>query len=414
MPATTGRSKSKHILFYVSMLIIPIILAGVISLSFAYVTNTVVIYSSGQIVSEIVAVSGSAKDIQAAIDLAVALGIGTVRIPEGTFNFVEIGEPWKTVVVPAGISIFGAPTERDANDQVVEWKTVLVMPYDVPSGAVWFKIVGNSDPNKPSRFSDIKLIGYRDFDPNSTTMHIALEISNVINFRVDHCYFKHTTGGIWIYGHYSSGVIDHCYLVNDFGVPTPYAERTVDYGVQVNRAYPELETEWPPITEIMGKYTNYTVFIEDSYFQKWRHCVVANRGAHVVFRYNVINNTWAFGQVDMHESWQEGLVGGRAYEIYGNKFINPIPYSTNDAIRLRSGAAMIFNNSAPSGYNYFIYTYNAGWNETFYPRDIYIWNNTYSGTLIWGSPPPTEEVEYFLYKPDWYTPYPYPHPLTLP
>jgi len=250
-----------------------------------------VIHNTGRIIPQITSQSGSAGDIQAAVDLAAALGFGIVRIPEGTFNFVEVGEPWKTVEVPAGVSIFGAPTERDENDQVIEWKTVLVMPYDVPGNDMvgipaWFSIVGNSDPNKPSRFSDIKLVGYRSINNASTSMHLALTIGSVINYRVDHCYFNNTCAGISVGGHYSCGVIDHCFLVNTNGVPDPYAERTIGYGVMFLRA--DEESEWEDIEDLVGHYTNYTHFVEDCYFSKWRHCVAGNLGAHYVFRHNTV------------------------------------------------------------------------------------------------------------------------------
>ena len=65
----------------------------------------------------VTATNGSAVGIQEAVDQVAAAGYGNVFIPEGTFNFVEVGEPWTTVTIPAGVNIFGAPTERDANDQ---------------------------------------------------------------------------------------------------------------------------------------------------------------------------------------------------------------------------------------------------------------------------------------------------------
>ncbi|GAI40002.1 unnamed protein product, partial [marine sediment metagenome] len=252
-----------------------------------------------------------------------AQGISDIHIPEGTFNFVEVGESWIEVVFPAGINFFGALTERtigfpeqsrgmSPNNQVIEWKTVLVMPWDVPSGAVWFRLVGTSDPNEPSRFSDIKLVGYRSIDNESTSMHHALIIDSVINFRVDHCCFEHTCGGIVTNGHYCCGVIDHNIFHNEYGIPDPYASRTVGYGIFPSRAVPEYE--WDPIENIVGKYTNYTIFIENNYFTKWRHVVAGNHGIHYVFRHNTVEHGFAYGEIDAHQAY-EG-VGNRAVESY--------------------------------------------------------------------------------------------------
>jgi hypothetical protein len=85
------------------------------------------------------------------------MGGGIVYIPAGTFNFVEVEEDWTdaAVNVPAGINIFGAPTERDANDQVIEWKTILRLPWDATAGNSWFTFTGNADPNKSLRGSPI-------------------------------------------------------------------------------------------------------------------------------------------------------------------------------------------------------------------------------------------------------------------
>jgi len=135
--------------------------------------DTAVIRTEGSIrdVIGVTAQSGYWQDIQAAVNQVVANGgIGNVYIPEGTFDFVNVGESWTgaRVVIPAGVSIFGEPNQRTSglsydgvgqnpNDQVVQWKTVLRLPWDVPGNwegsANWFfKVTGSGDPSKPSRF----------------------------------------------------------------------------------------------------------------------------------------------------------------------------------------------------------------------------------------------------------------------
>jgi len=87
----------------------------------------------------LVADGGHVSDIQAALDLAVANEIENVMIPEGTFNLVEPGETWTPVIWPPGVNIFGAETLRDQNDQVIEWKTKLIMPFEAPAYSWFFR-----------------------------------------------------------------------------------------------------------------------------------------------------------------------------------------------------------------------------------------------------------------------------------
>jgi len=406
-------------------------LVGFFTVSFAIssLMESSVIKNTGEILTGAYARSGSARDIQAAVDWVVTNGsIGNVYIPQGTFNLVEPGEPWVTVNIPAGVNVFGAFTERGANGQVVEWKTILVMPYDVPgplgNSPFWFRITGNGDPNKPSRFSDIKLVGYRTFDPNSTTLHSGISIKNVVDFRVDHCYFEHTCGGgISTFGLNCRGVIDHCFFVNHHGhVESAIANCTVDYGICFYREYGDVWED--DVSKVLGQYTDYTIFIEDCYFEKWRHCTAANAGAHYVIRYSTIKNDYGFGSIDSH-GWGDWdgtkvvMVGTRATEIYGCTIIDAVesPWATF----IRGGAGIAFGNTVGGGtYTTFLYFSNEADPEVLkcWVHDWYIWNNTMLGgtTEIIEYDPNnqiTEGVDYFLYQPGWYEPYPYPHPLTL-
>lgn len=422
-----------------------IILIGIIGLSFAESISRVVIQNTGRIISEVIAKSGYWRDIQDAINLAYSSGAGIVRIPEPTssnggvwnqllgryvWNFVNVGESWTgaRVTIPAGVSIFGAQTERDANGHVVEWKTILVMPWDMLGDKSyvpphWFLITGNRNPNKPSRFSDIALIGYREFNHSAKGFYLGIKVEGVINFRIDHCRLKEIPDGIQVGIGYGTepacGVIDHCRLENDYGVPDPYDQRTTGYGIDIYRS--ESIYEWPNVQDIAGQYTDYTVFIEDCYFTKWRHVVSSNHGAHYVFRYNVIENGWAYGDVDQHPIYSSPYVPGRLCEVYNNLFLAPTIWDVSRAIELSSGAAMIFNNIIPGGswgesgkYWIIVQTQDIGWNPNYYPHDIYIWDNNITGSgyqLVSGDAKLNDD--YFLSKPNWYTPYPYPHPLTL-
>ena len=435
--------------FYAILLVL-VALVGIFSLSpvISSLMNDVVIRSTGQISTtptNVTATSGSARDIQVAVNQVVAAGgIGNVFIPEGTFNFVDVGEPWMTVEIPAGINLFGAPTERTSglevppqgmnpNDQVVEWRTILVMPYDVPgdwyNAPLWFRITGNGDPNKPSRFSDIKMVGYKSINPNSTMIHQGISIKDVVDFRVDHCCLEHagTGGGIPTGGLYCRGLIDHCRLVNPNveGAPPAYMDGIVGYGVALGRAYGDVWED--DISKVLGQYTAYTVFVEDCYLSKWRHCIAANNGAHYVIRHSTIENDFGFGTLDAH-GWgvmTDGVitqVGTRAIELYNCQFLDPYnpeaPQRT--LVFLRGGACIAFNNTV-TGYLYFVSASRESSIEVpkCFPHDIYVWNNKLpSGvepvhTITNEKGTPEEGVDYFLHPPHTFDYKPYPYPLTL-
>jgi hypothetical protein len=212
------------------------------------------------------------------------------------------------------------------------------------------------------------------------------------------------------------GVVDHCKLVNTVGTPAPYDTRTIGYGVYVNRGggyqYEWWETD---VTKILGKYTDYTVYVEDCYFEKWRHCVVSRQGAHVVVRHSIIKYDYAYGSIDIH-----GDEPGRAIEIYGCTIRDAVRGGQDGAAWIRAGAGVAFNNTVGGGvYNYFIQFSNENSKSAFWINDWWVWNNTMVSccqelTIAEsGYGAITENVNYYHYAPSWYTPYTYPHPLTL-
>lgn len=389
----------------------------------------------------IYASSGRYSDIQAAVNQAL---VGdNVFIPEVTDNFVEPGElmPSPAVVIPAGVNLFGAPTERTSgapeeafgrspNDQVVAWKTALVIPlFDcaptppgAPGGApCWIEVRGTGNPLQRSRISDIKFIGHRNIDPNSTQMTKAIRINNAADFRVDHNHFLNLGGAAAeSVGLYGSGVIDHNVAENPAGgVWWDWDTSTIRYGIQQSRGY--TTTAWESdISKILGQYLNYSIYIEDNYFSKWRHCVTANHGAHYVARHNSFEGCYAFGDVDAHIGNSPTEIGTRALEIYSNKFINRDLTNTNPFFAfVDGGGGVIFDN--------YVDTYRRGIDfdtrtDRFpytMPKDIWIWNNTFLGEElihVEGSSLPyvREGIEYFLYAPHTfqYQTYLYPHPLT--
>jgi len=432
-------------------------IAGILSPSLvsSLVVQNIVIRSTGQILtSNVMARSGSVADIQAAVNLAAAAGGGSVYIPAGAFNFVEVGQPWVTVNVPAGVSIFGAKTQRDAEDQVVEWKTTLVMPYEVPTSGpndtpAWFAVqLDESNTNKTFRFSDIKLVGWRFFNHSSTTMYCGLKIylcpwgtylvKGMQNIRVDHCDFQDMAGCAVDFQPTTaihnrrviSGVIDHNRMVNSYGNPATmdYEHRTLGYGIAAGRWACDI---WDyNLSNVIGQYTNYTVFIEDNYFSKWRHCVASNDGVHYVFRHNVVDGDYGTGSIDAHGSYADAnfpyAVGTRAIEVYDNIFENPDTTwgAGTWAINLRGGSGIVFNNTLVGYYALMDITNDVGNYAPYCPQchlnQTYIWNNGLgSGTLVHNKYDVQLDVNYFLREPSLaqdgfdYMPYQYPHPITL-
>lgn len=423
--------------FYAAFLI-SVIFAGIFSLSpaFSSLMSGVVVGSTGQISTGAYAYanSGSASDIQAAVDwVAGHGGTGNVYIPEGTFNFVEVGEDWQTVYVPAGVNIFGATTDKYANGSVVSWNTILVMVNDVPGSdsvgiPTWFEFYGTGDVNEPSRFSDIMLQGYRANHPSSTGMHNSIVVNGVVDFRIDHCYFLDCTAGIYLFAASKNGicrgVIDHNRLVNTVGDPGygVYADRTIDYGIMPYRTADS--DYWDSnILNVLGRYTDYSVYIEDNYFSRWRHDVSSINGMHFVFRYNVVEDDYAQGTVDGHGTYTN--VGTRAMEFYGNQFLDPnYIYETQpNVVNWRGGGGVFFNNTIRD-YYFTVYFRNEGSVTKCYPGSsdcpIYFWGNTYlhGGThydqpqLFQSGDTPGSNVYQGVAMPN-YTPYAYPHPLTL-
>jgi len=349
---------------------------------------------------DIYAISGSAVDVQGAIDSA-SFG-DTVHIPEGTWDWVEIDADWITATIPVGINVVGATTTKDSDGMSVTWKTTLNMSWDVPATydnqVWWFDKAGNGIDND-FVFSEIELRGYRYTDEDSVQWHDGLTMDNVAGFRIHHCYFNHTPGGgIASIGQYSHGVIDHCKFINKRANCTVnWADGDVGYGLQVGRG---TGTTWwdDNIDNVHGKYTNYSTYVEDCIFEKWRHCIASNDGAHYVLRYSLIEYDHGFGSVDAHGTYTG--VGTRAVELYENDFENCLLDWNRNVFRHRGGAAIIFDNRGDDSYSILDSMVNEGSVEKCWPNDTYIWDNTGVGTpvsLPRGSPP-TEGENYFLYE----------------
>jgi hypothetical protein len=392
------------------------------------------------------AVSGYWSDIQDAVDLC-STG-DTVIIPNGTHNFAEVGDDalWTAgdhglVEVPAGVNIRAetSPTMDGSNRFPVTCNVILQLPYDAASGPItvqtktWFYFAGTGAVGESSRFSGIMLKGYRSIDNTSVQMFRGVRMIQVLDFRIDHCLFENINlgcqgdGGVSMKG---CGVIDHNKFYNTIGYIDPglYDHLTIGYGIH---ALMFNSVTWDnDITNILGKYLNYSIYIENNYFSKWRHCISAASGGHIVFRYNMIEHDYGNGSIDIHGQAMSNI-GGRCLEIYENTILDGecdggwdwhsvwyddcgVGASNHRAIEFRGGGGVIYNNVTDDAtYQYLAALSNE--NPAYPTHDLWIWDNTGEDTL--GVSGPVENVDYYLRAPTVvddgfvFTPYTYPHPL---
>ena len=395
-------------------------LAGAFSFSVAYSSlySSITIQNSGNISIGVTAASGSAVDIQAAVNLAASNGGGNVYIPAGIFNWASSAQEWLEVQVPEGVSIFGAVPQLDGNGQVLSYRTIIQIPFE-PGGwgggvtdpsPLMFRFTGANGAHGRSRFSYIEFDGYRTFNTSSKSEQLSIAATNMAGFRIDHCFFHNIAGGISLSK--CRAVIDHCRMINDVGIPGPntYTDETVGYGVAVFG-----DSTWDDnIYNVVGHFTKNTVVIEDCYFSLWRHCVASNDGSHYVFRHNIINGDTGFGSLDAHGTYN--IVGSRATEVYDNYFGNVTGYYGQAVMFWRGGGGVFYNNvftATASGFLPYLslQIVNEGSVEKCFPHDMYLWNNTNMVNVAVLSGGITENEDYFLYAMPNFAPLVYPFPL---
>lgn len=418
------RSKTKM------MLVASLAMVGIISINIAFsqLTSYVLIKSVGSISAhQIIAKSGSPKDIQDAVDAIAAAGGGIVYVPEGIFQFNPPSMQWGCAVkVPGGVSVIGAG----------KGKTILRQTVVTQGLTTYFFGVDGSN-GKPARISGFTLeVTGLDKEEPEGAQTVGIDIENTKDFRIDHVEFFNFTG-FAIYVEHSRGVIDQCYIDNPYkdDVSVPPEGRIWAYGVGVVGTYYNWE---PDISKLLGHYNDLdtVVYIEDCTFRRCRHAISANGGAHYVARHNYFTEmilSYYGSYIDAHgASGAPPAVGTRCFEIYDN-IIEDSPTdkrSTDDerywgqylgmGVGIRGGGGVIFNNVIKYCRTGIKLYSDAVW-EQCKPHDIWIWNNAFTDVQnpLWVAQPPdsshpiTENVDYFLYAPAWYNPYPYPHPLTL-
>jgi len=422
---------------FCALLLFSVMIVGLFALSptFSSLMNTVVIENTGKIsLFSITAKSGSPVDIQTAVNAVAAVGGGTVYVPAGNFTFNPpvngVG-----VTIPPSVSVIGAGVN------------ITILQETVNSGSSTMFASGgqiNGGPTQgiPIRISGISFIGF--VENESVTTNNALSVWCQKDFRIDHCSFQDfvnqaifcsaNTGGT--YPLINRGVIDHCNFDNPYkdrfqpknsSAPGDWA--VWGYGIIVVGDY----STWNPLSYYSGQYNNLIIYIENCNFSRCRHAIASNGNGYYVSRYNYFQECAPYGQNDVHGNAGNG-VGGRGLESYSNVFNftdESYSYGQDAAIEPRGGGGVVWNNTVILNTSYGTPTVQFSNDGEAWPYDVeqfYVWNNTavYSNgtsisfnSKISNSPGYVEGTNYFLRAPDQtldgftYTPYTYPHPLTL-
>jgi hypothetical protein len=359
--------------------------------------------------------------IQAAVNTLRDLGGGVIYLPAGDFQFNTTVGTTYAQCFPGGISVIGQGVGQ----------TILRS-----DGSNFFDINHWGQYNDGFRISGISFYGA--LEESGTYTSGGINITNVVDFRIDHCYFERILYNIGVRSGagypQSRGVVDHCSFVA--------ADMTAAYGVYDSRVW----------DADMKLGTAEATFIEDCYMEGMGHPGAFFGGGHYVLRYNEIVDS---SSIDAHgPGFDSSGRGARATEIYENTiYHNPGVYGWT-AVGLRAGGGVIFGNTFQNYDHYARFSIDTpGYNATggVYPtldqiHDMWLWDNTLIGIANDPNDPDYEDDwdqypnrvtvdgillysneagrliekdrDYFLREPNMeddgfvYEPYIYPHPLT--
>jgi hypothetical protein len=333
------------------------------------------------------AASVNESDVSACVE-AAATG-DTINIPAGTASWAY------QLLVAKEIKLIGAGTSS----------TKITNGYFTPYGALVQFTTAGGDPLTDSsagiRVSGIKFIGNTS---NSNNVHI--QIRGDQNYQIDHNEFSgggncdegggpYMRSAIWISD--SKGVIDS----NTFNQSAREPVYVMGYMGQAN-----MDNSWLA-DKALGD-SNAT-FVEGNTFTgvSPAGCQVNDffMGVNVVFRYNTIDQT--YGSIDVHGYYTGGTDnsrGSRTFEIYNNLQTASASGGSYQAMFIRGGTGVIYNNRLRwiSGDNFYrqigLTDYQLNYNSNSqccltgcsYPAKdqigrgknqildpLYIWNNTY-------------------------------------
>jgi hypothetical protein len=364
-------------------------LSGIIFLVLIILTG--VNQSSAQSNKSVNVVCESGTDISVKIkDAVTELGAegGTIYLPEGDFQF-------NSVVYMRAINVIGKGADL----------TVLRS-----NGAQYFYINHNGAVSGPLRITGISFIG----NPTNT----GFEISNMVDFRVDHCKFTNIMYNIHIVStspnNQSNGVIDHCDFFGDkvnssYGVTdsriwnTEPLSGNLEELLARNEILFNGENIYDPVWQRENLFGSANAtFIEDCTFEKMSHAADCFNGGHYVFRHNTVINSQAVGGHGPGYAHNKDL-GVLCTEIYNNTLRNTdlsesylIGLGSDPmwvGVGLRGGSGVIFNNTFINHRNAIFLQLDISSNlrpadldslEKYYPMagqitNRWIWDNTMRG-----------------------------------
>ncbi|MDZ4200358.1 MAG: LamG-like jellyroll fold domain-containing protein, partial [Kiritimatiellia bacterium] len=277
------------------------------------------------------AAGGSRAHIQAAVDQAQPGDV--VQIPSGTFDVDGI------VNLKEGIHIRGAGSsatrlkKQQANDDPIFRLSV--------TNGIPFQISGIAFEGR-----GVPLL--RD-NAQSAVIDTGIDIrGRATDFQIYDCLFTLFSGnGVYFWGTggaltgHPSGVIRDCLFSDIFYTLAGVTSR--GYGVCVMG-----DQSWP-LKPAYG--SSAAVFVENCEFIRIRHVIAANSGARYVFRYNMVEDSYA-AAVDAH-GWMASSpgFGTRSVEVYGNSISGGVSWPNNTplangmwAVGIRGGDGVIFDN----------------------------------------------------------------------
>ena len=407
----SGARRIQSLKFWKALLIL-VMFTGILSLSPAIssLMNNVVINSFGQILinNEVWADSGSASDIQNAVNIVGAMGGGTVHVPEGTYNWYDD----QVSVSYDNVAIMGQGIDVTIINQTKQ------APF---ANMFYFRNCENP------RITGFTLKGLIQVE-GSPYSSIGVRLLNCKDFRVYYCKFiDFAEHAISIRSGSTStpcyGVVDHCTIMN------PYKDKirgsTWADGIDI-RSNAYSPSDWDDnIVHFLGQYpviqTHPVVYIEDCVTYQTRHAVTSNQLGWFVIRHNTFYQNNSNSIIDIHGGFVSGgkpIVGGRGLECYDNVIDHQ--GTGGWGVCTRGGDGVIFNNMIKNTDVGVRLTLDSA-DDPKPTSEMWIWNNTFQSVsqkyvfeLYF-----TENEDYFLRAPNQeqdgftYTPYTYPHPLTL-
>lgn len=408
---------------------------------------------------------GVNNDIQPAIQSAVnsAVNGDIIELPAGQFVVNN------NVLITKFVSIKGAGLGK-----TVLYRSESASDESLSNDENWrgiFRFNINSTASSKIVVSDITFKSKKpslvDGDGLSLAEDIGVEMVRCVDFVITRCRFENFgNGAVSIYhdDDLASGLIFKNEFVHNC---KGYNALGLGYGVVIYG----VDKKW--VDDPKFGSSNF-IFVEDNLFDYHRHSIAAGGCALYVFRYNTVRNNVAGNTahaIDAHEARLEGVenyYSSRAIEVYNNVIVNttfldgttncsngtPIvagkspTWLTECAIRTRGGEALIHDNKI-EGYRFGVGLITPKLSSTksypnFYQQgylsalkyganhtgidgdkgsgDVFVWNDVYkaystSSQCVYFYNYSTDYIvadrDYHLFAKPSYTPYTYPHPLSI-